>query len=139
MRNLCGKSEDLDEIEALIVCFSDFIGDVHVNLLRDGAVRVSELAADRLDRDTGLRHEGRVRVTERVNGQRGAVDLRDMFAEILGICFVVHRASVSPWKEQSRPDTISKADLFLAEQDGLYQCEQFRAHVNDALGHLRLR
>ena len=99
--------EDLDEIEALIVCFSDFIGYVHVDLFGDRAVSMSELSADCLDRDTGLRHEGRVRVTERVNGQRGAVDLRDMFAKILGICFVVHRASVAPREEQGRPDTVS--------------------------------
>ena len=36
VRNLCGKLEDLDEIEAAVVCFPDLIGYVHVNLLRDG-------------------------------------------------------------------------------------------------------
>ena len=70
MRNLCGKSEDLDEIEAAVVCFPDLIGDVHVNPLRDGAVRMSELTADGLDRNTGLRHETGIGMTERVNRQR---------------------------------------------------------------------
>ena len=70
MRNLCGKLENLDEIETAVVLFPDLIGDMHVDLFGDGAVRMSKLAADGLDRDTGLRHEGRVRVTERVNGQR---------------------------------------------------------------------
>ena len=59
-----GNLQYADCIQSLIVSFPDLIGDVHVNPLRDGAVRMSELTADGLDRDTGLRHEGRVRVTE---------------------------------------------------------------------------
>ena len=70
MRNLCGKSEDLHQIQAAVIRFPDLIGDVHVDLLRDGAVSMSELTADGLDRDTGLRHEGCVRVPERVHWQR---------------------------------------------------------------------
>ena len=70
MRNLCGKLENMDEIETAVVLFPDLIGDVHVDLFSDGAVRMSELSADGLDRDTGLRHEGCVRVSERVNRQR---------------------------------------------------------------------
>ena len=134
-----GNLQYVHSIQSPVIRFSHFVCDVHVNLLRDGAVSMSELSADGLDRDTGLRHEGRVCMTERMNGQRGAVDLRDMLPEVFAVCLVVHRASVSPWKEQGRPDAVSKADLFLPEQDGLHECEQFRAHVNDTLGHLRLR
>ena len=123
MRNLCGKSEDLHQIQAAVIRFPDLIGDVHVNLFGDGAVSMSELPADGLDRDTGLRHETGIGMAETVNRQGRAVDLRYMLSEILAVCFVVYRASVSPWKEQSRPDTVSKADLLLAEQDGLYQGE----------------
>ena len=65
-----GNLQYADRIQSLIVCFSNLIGHVHVNLLRDGTVRMSELAADGLDRDTGLRHEGRIGMTERVHRQR---------------------------------------------------------------------